>query len=585
MKSSRRSLLAAALAGALVLPAVPAMAAGTAPGPSTRAAAQEVTSQDDTSLGAELKNLSSGSRNYVVRFNDSVTSSERARIVSGYKGKVKRQLSSVFSGSIVELTPTAASTLSKSSSVKWVGLDVAVSASITQSPSPSWGLDRIDQQSLPLSSSYNYSSTGAGVTAYIVDTGINLTHNDFTGRVRAGYDVWAQGAKDCHGHGTHVAGTVGGTTYGVAKSVSLVAVRVLDCNGSGTMSGVVAGIDWAIADHVSGAAVLNMSLGGGYTQGLNDAVDRAVADGITVVVAAGNSNADACLESPSSAARALTVGATTSTDARASYSNYGTCLDLFAPGSSITSDYIGSNTATASMSGTSMASPHVAGIAARYLETNPSASPATVGTALISASLTNIVTGAGTGSPNRLAYADPNDLTPPTTTTLAPTTTTTAAPTTTTAAPTTTTVAPTTTTTAAPTTTTTPAPTTTTTTVPVKRGKPAKPKDVKAAQVTKTSATLSWTNENGDEVAPISGHTIKVYREHKVFGAQLIATLKADARTSQTVSGLGVGNVYSFRVAALNANGQSEFSSESNTVNGVVRNAQTSSVKKSSARR
>jgi len=259
-----------------------------------------------------------------------------------------------------------------------------------------WGLDRLDQRALPLDSRFTPAGTGSGVTAYIVDTGLLLTHTEFSGRVRSGYDFVDNDsdATDCNGHGTHVGGTVGGTTYGVAKSVNLVAVRVLSCAGSGSTSGVIGGINWAISDHTSGPAVLNMSLGGGASKSMDDAVAAAVADGITVVVAAGNSNTDACASSPAAEPTAITVAASDSSDARASFSNYGSCVDIFGPGVSITSAWYTGTTATAVLSGTSMASPHVAGAAAVYLGLNTSASPAAVASALMAASTTSVVTDA-----------------------------------------------------------------------------------------------------------------------------------------------------------------------------------------------
>jgi subtilisin family serine protease len=213
-----------------------------------------------------------------------------------------------------------------------------------------------------------------------------------------------RGGIDCNGHGTHVAGTVGGSTYGVAKGVTLIAVRVLDCSGSGTNSGVIAGIDWVASNRVL-PAVANMSLGGGASQAVDDAVARLTGAGVTLAVAAGNENQDACNTSPARAPSAITVGATTSSDARASFSNWGTCLDIFAPGNNITSSWYSSTTATNTISGTSMASPHVAGVAALYLQGNPSATPATVTSAITSTATTGVVTSAGTGSPNRLLYS------------------------------------------------------------------------------------------------------------------------------------------------------------------------------------
>jgi hypothetical protein len=269
-----------------------------------------------------------------------------------------------------------------------------------------WGLDRMDQHSLPLDGSYTYQADGSGVTAYIIDTGINLTHVEFGGRAVAGTDAVTSGgsAADCNGHGTHVAGTVGGVTYGVAKKVRLVAVRVLDCNGSGTTSGVIAGIDWVTANRTL-PAVANLSLGGDFSQALNDAVERSVAAGVVYAVAAGNSAADACSASPASAPSALTVGATDAADAFASFSNYGSCVKINAPGVSIVSAWIGSNTATSGASGTSMASPHVAGAAAVYLQKNPSATVANVRAALIGNATSNVIQGIATGTPNLLLYS------------------------------------------------------------------------------------------------------------------------------------------------------------------------------------
>jgi subtilisin family serine protease len=299
--------------------------------------------------------------------------------------------------------------LQRNGSVAYIEQDQVIQASTTQTGA-TWGIDRIDQANLPLSTTFSYTNTGVGVRAYIVDTGIRLTHTQFAGRAITGFDAVTPGgtANDCNGHGTHVAGTVGGTTVGVAKGVSLVAVRVLDCGGSGTTSGVVAGIDWVAANHVK-PAVANMSLGGGASTAIDDAVRRAVAAGVTQVVAAGNGNMGgkaqpACNYSPARVAEAITVGATTSTDAKASYSNYGTCLDIFAPGSSITSAWYTSDTAGSTISGTSMAAPHVAGVAALYLQSNPTATPAAVANALTSGATLNKVTSAGSGSPNRLLF-------------------------------------------------------------------------------------------------------------------------------------------------------------------------------------
>lgn len=294
--------------------------------------------------------------------------------------------------------------------VAFVEEEQEYTASTLQS-SATWGIDRVDQRVGPLSTTYSYSATASNVTAYIIDTGIRTAHTQFGGRATLGFNAFRKAANngDCNGHGTHVAGTVGGSTYGIAKQVRLVAVRVLDCNGSGTTSGVIAGIDYVAGRKVASPGtpmVANMSLGGGASAALDNAVANAVAKGVVFAVAAGNSNTDACTQSPARAPSAITVGATTTTDARASYSNFGTCLDIFAPGSGITSAWNTSNTATATISGTSMASPHVAGVAALYVSLNPGASPATVASALVSNGTASVVIGAGAGSPNILLFTN-----------------------------------------------------------------------------------------------------------------------------------------------------------------------------------
>ena len=277
-----------------------------------------------------------------------------------------------------------------------------VSTRTTQN-NATWGIDRVDQRT-GLNTTYNYTATGAGVRAYVIDTGIYTAHTQFGGRAGVGFDSVGDGqnGQDCHGHGTHVAGTIGGATYGLAKSVGLTAVRVLNCAGSGSFSGVIAGIDWVTYNH-NGPSVANMSLGGGFSQPVNDAVTRSIAHGVTYAVAAGNEGQNACNVSPASTPGALTVGATGNTDVRAAFSNFGPCVDVFDPGVSITSAWIGSNVATNTISGTSMAAPHVAGLSALFLQASPYATPALVTDVIKSTAVVGIVGNPGAGSPNLFA--------------------------------------------------------------------------------------------------------------------------------------------------------------------------------------
>ncbi|MEU9554052.1 S8 family peptidase [Streptomyces fumanus] len=391
-KKARFAAIAGAAAAALTggLTAIPAQAA---PAEGTVIAAGSPTAVKDSYIvtlkkGAGLKASSAAGKN----------------LVREYGGTVKKTFGSALNGYTATLSAAEARRLAADPSVASVEQDQRVRLTDTTQTNAPWGLDRIDQTSLPLSGTYTYpDSAGSGVTAYVIDTGVRITHSQISGRASYGYDA-VDGdtvASDGNGHGTHVATTIAGSTYGVAKKAKIVAVRVLNNSGSGTTAGVIAGIDWVTANH-SGPSVANMSLGGGVSTTLDTAVRNSIASGVTYALAAGNSSANASTSSPARVTEAITVGATTSTDARASYSNYGSVLDIFAPGSSITAGWYTSDTATNTISGTSMATPHVAGAAAVYLANHTSATPAQVASALTAGATTGKVTNPGSGSPNRL---------------------------------------------------------------------------------------------------------------------------------------------------------------------------------------
>ncbi len=386
--------------------AVAAAAVGLAVGATTPASAEP----EVTILGADSATAVDGS--YIVVYKDGAAG-EAADVAASLGGRVTH-LYEALNGFAAAMSEAQAEDLAADPDVAFVQQNQTLRITEDQANPPSWGLDRIDQADLPLNDTYSYATTASNVHAYIIDTGMDLDHPDFGGRATSGFDAVDGGAADdCNGHGTHVGGTVGGTAHGVAKEVSLVAVRVLDCNGSGTTAQVVAGIDW-VTEHAVKPAVANMSLGGGADTALDEAVQRSIAAGVTYAIASGNSNADACGFSPARVPEAITVNASTDGDARASFSNYGTCTDIFAPGQDITSAWLDGGTNT--ISGTSMATPHVAGAAALYLAANPDAAPSAVRDALVAAGGADKIGDPGTGSPNVLLHtgaggADPE---PPT---------------------------------------------------------------------------------------------------------------------------------------------------------------------------
>lgn len=468
---------------------------------------------------------------------------------------------SVFNGVIVNLTYAQALFLRRDPRVLRIEANRMVAASDVP---PSWGLDRIDQRSLPLDSSFvHIPSWGQGVDVYVVDTGINRTHSEFTGRVQPGFDVVTPGgnAEDCNGHGTHVSGTVAGSTYGVAPAARLIPVRVLDCLGSGTTAGVISGIDWIIEHHQLGVpAVLNMSLGGTQSASLNEAVERAVADGISVVVAAGNENVDACRRSPASAASAITVGATTSSDQRSSFSNFGSCLDIFAPGSSITSAWVGGSSASNTISGTSMASPHVAGAAAAFLSVWPTATPGVVTQGLVSSTTVGAIGNIGAASPNGLLFVDSAwspIATPPTTSAPLPTAPPTAAPTT---APIVVPPAPT-----MPT-----VPITRPTAPPITRPAPTTTSRPPSRPFTPRIESVVAGDRSVTVSASLSGFSGSTYTTitftSSPSGRTCTVSVTNSRDNSCTVTGLFNGTSYTFTAVAENAGGSSGTSSRSGTV-------------------
>jgi serine protease len=371
---------------------------------------QYVAQQATMMSGMSSLNASPVSQAQAMSYRKQAVHNAAVDLAGMHNAKVNKRYHAALSGFVANMSRKDMLNLAADSRVEYVEQDQLMHANATQN-NATWGLDRVDQADLPLNSTYNYTETGAGVTAYVVDTGVLASHSNFGGRVSGGYTAIndGRGTDDCNGHGTHVAGTIGSTTYGLAKSVSLVPVRVLDCNGSGSNSGVIAGVDW-VAQNASFPAVANMSLGGGNSTALDNSVNNAINQGITFVVAAGNSNSDACSGSPNKVPNALTVASSTSSDARSSFSSWGSCIDIFAPGSNITSTW--DNGGTNTISGTSMAAPHVAGAVALYLQSNPSASTSQVANAITSNAVSGRISNPN-GSPNLLLQTTSGGTPPP----------------------------------------------------------------------------------------------------------------------------------------------------------------------------
>jgi len=362
------------------------------------------------SFVAEGEQASPGTSNYIIVFKPAANIDREIRGIGAINAGVGPKFQNVFKGVMARLTEQQRAALSRNPNISFIEKDATVSlvepTNVTNQLSAPWGLDRIDQVT-GRDSTYTYTATGSGVTAYVIDTGILESHSQFGGRVLSGFSSISGGTSDCNGHGTHVAGTIGATTFGVAKSVSLVPVRVLDCNGSGTVSGVIAGIDWVSSQATGGLRVANMSLGGVASSAIDTAVNSLISKGVTVVVAAGNNSADACNYSPARVPAAITVAASTSSDGFASYSNRGSCVDIVAPGTSIQSAWHTSNTATNTISGTSMASPHVAGAVALYFQKFGAMSPVQMDQQLKSRASVNVISSVPSGTVNVFLFTAP----------------------------------------------------------------------------------------------------------------------------------------------------------------------------------
>ena len=449
---------------------------------------------------------------YLVRYSGGTDMAAVARGLRSQGVEVRGTFSRAVRAAAVTTTAAKAAALARSPHVEAVEVDGVVQATGTQFGA-TWGLDRIDQRNLPLSTDYTAPAQTSAVDAYVVDTGVLAGHAEFGARLAPGYTAITDGlgSSDCNGHGTHVAGTVAGSTYGVAKSTKIIPVRVLDCYGSGYMSDVVAGLDWVVAHHAAGApAVANLSLGGEPNSTVDAALQAVIGDGVTATVAAGNSAVDACSASPARVPAAITVAATNSSDQQATFSNYGGCVDLYAPGVSITSAWHTSTTAVNRLSGTSMAAPHAAGAVALLLSQSPAATPAENATRLTADSTPGVVTASTSGTPNRLLFVSPVEQAAPE-----------------------------------------PTPVVT---------KPAAATGV-AARARSKAAAVTWT-QGADGGSPLTGQTVAVYSG----GVRIRSVSASPSATSLRVTNLKVGVRYRFSVIARNAVGRSPESLKSNEV-------------------